>query len=311
MQSVGPPRSYQQAVRRRLLSVALALLALGLMAPSALASFHLVKVTEVFPGTAASPQAEFVELRMPAAGENFFANHKLTLYGPTSAMTGSCAFTATLPNGENQRSALIATPAAVTAFGVATDCALAAGDHLNPSAGAACWDVVDCVAWGSVTNTASLASPTGSPAPAIADGMSLNRSTAGACATQLEVGDDTDDSAADFALAAPTPLDNASPAAGTPCSPGGGGADTSPPKTQITKAPHKKISKGKVKIKFRSSEQGSSFKCKLDKGSFKSCDSPFRAKVDLGKHKFKVFAIDPAGNRDATPAKLKFKRVKG
>lgn len=298
-------------MRRRLLSVALALIGLGLMAPSALASFHLVKVTEVFPGTTANPQSEFVELRMPAAGENFFTNHELTLYGPTSAMTGSCTFSATLPNGENQRSALIATPEAVTAFGVASDCALAAGDHLKPAAGAACWDVVDCVAWGSVTNTASLTSPTGSPAPAIADGMSLDRSTAGGCATQLEVSDDTDDSAADFALAAPTPLDNASPAAGAPCSPGGGGDDTSPPNTQITKAPKQKISKGKVKVKFKSSEQGSSFECKLDKGSFKSCDSPFKAKVDQGKHKFKVVAIDQAGNQDPTPAKLKFKRVKG
>ena len=283
-----------------------------MMASPALASFHLDKVSEVFPGSATDPGAEFVELRMPAAGENFFTNHKLTVYGPTSAATGSCTFTATLPNGDAQRSALIATPSAVSAFGVAADCALAAGDHLNPAAGAACWDVVDCVAWGSIMNAASLPSPTGSPAPAIAAGMSLNRSIAGGCATQLEVTDDTDNSAADFALGAPTPMNNAAPPAGMPCSnpPGGGGGDTKPPQTTITKAPKKKVTKGKVKIKFDSNEQGSSFKCKLDKGSFKSCHSPFKAKVDTGKHKFRVFAIDQAGNQDATPAKAKFKRVK-
>ena len=44
-------------------------------------------------------------------------------------------------------------------------------------------------------------------------------------------------------------------------------------------------------------------------GQFKSCHSPFKAKVDHGKHKFQVFAIDPAGNADPTPAKAKFKRV--
>ena len=89
---------------------------------------------------------------MPAAGENFFSGHMLTVYGPDAAETGSCAFTATLPNGQSQDSALIATPAAVAAFGVAADCTLAPGDHLSPAAGAACWDVVDCVAWGPITN---------------------------------------------------------------------------------------------------------------------------------------------------------------
>ena len=54
---------------------------------------------------------------------------------------------------------------------------------------------------------------------------------------------------------------------------------------------------------------GLDFKCKLDKGGFKSCDSPFKDKVDVGKHKFKVFAIDKAGNADPSPAKTKFKRV--
>ena len=64
-----------------------------------------------------------------------------------------------------------------------------------------------------------------------------------------------------------------------------------------------------MKITFNSTEPGSKFKCKLDKGKFKPCDSPFKAKVDLGKHKFQVFAIDPAGNPDPTPAKAKFKRI--
>ena len=64
-----------------------------------------------------------------------------------------------------------------------------------------------------------------------------------------------------------------------------------------------------MKISFESSEQGSKFKCKLDKGEFETCDSPFKAKVKLGKHSFEVFAVDEAGNEDKSPAKVKFKRV--
>ena len=52
----------------------------------------------------------------------------------------------------------------------------------------------------------------------------------------------------------------------------------------------------------------SSFECKLDKGKFKSCDSPFKKRVDVGKHKFKVRAA-AQGKTDESPAKHKW-RVK-
>ncbi len=289
------------------------MLGLGLLAPSASASFHLAKITEVMAGTA-DPGAEYVEIGLPAPGENFFGGHVLTLYGPTSVATGSCTFSAALPNGESQRSALVATPAGTAPFDIAADCVLPPGDHLDPAAGAACWAGVDCVAWGTPTGTPTLPSAVGTAAPAIPSGMSLTRSIAPGCPTLLEVSDDTNDSAANFALAAPSPANNAAPATGTACGPGGGdggggGGDTKAPETKITKAPKEKITKRKVKISFSSNEQGSDFKCKLDKGGFKPCDSPFKGKVDTGKHKFKVFAIDAAGNADSSPAKAKFKRV--
>ena len=48
------------------------------------------------------------------------------------------------------------------------------------------------------------------------------------------------------------------------------------------------------------------FQCKLDKGKFKSCKSPKTyKKLKLGKHVFKVRAIDKAGNV-GKPAKRKF-----
>ena len=93
--------------------------------------------------------------------------------------------------------------------------------------------------------------------------------------------------------------------------------DTDPPDTEITKSPPNKTDKPKAKYKFASDETGSTFECKL-KGKglrkavkrFVDCDSPRKYKhLDEGKHKFKVRAIDAAGNLDPSPAKDKFKVV--
>jgi hypothetical protein len=81
--------------------------------------------------------------------------------------------------------------------------------------------------------------------------------------------------------------------------------DTTSPQTDTPKA---KIKKHKVKLTFGSDEPGSTFECKLDKKPFKSCTSPRTYKhLKPGKHKFKVRAIDAAGNVDPTPAVKKFK----
>lgn len=87
--------------------------------------------------------------------------------------------------------------------------------------------------------------------------------------------------------------------------------DTSPPQTKIVKGPKAKTHAKKVKFKFTSSEAGSTFKCKLDKKPVKSCGSPKTyKKLKPGKHLFKVWAVDKAGNKDPTPAKRKFKILK-
>jgi hypothetical protein len=107
---------------------------------------------------------------------------------------------------------------------------------------------------------------------------------------------------------------SSAPASSLPCPeprttpPGGGpGPDTDPPETTITKKPKKASASRRAKFSFASDEPNSRFECKLDKGQFKSCDSPFKKKVDLGKHRFKVRAIDAAGNVDRTPASYKWK----
>ena len=83
--------------------------------------------------------------------------------------------------------------------------------------------------------------------------------------------------------------------------------DTDPPETTIDKGPKKKTKKRKAKLKFSSDESGSSFECKLDKKGFKPCESPYKKKVKVKKHKFLVRATDVAGNVDPTAAKRKWK----
>jgi len=80
------------------------------------------------------------------------------------------------------------------------------------------------------------------------------------------------------------------------------------PVTTITKRPPNKTRKHRVKFRFVSSEPGSSFRCKLDRRPFEPCESPKKLRrLKKGKHRFKVRAIDAAGNPDPTPAKDRFK----
>jgi hypothetical protein len=66
----------------------------------------------------------------------------------------------------------------------------------------------------------------------------------------------------------------------------------------------------RAKFRFRSDEAGSAFRCKLDRRKFRPCQSPrLYRKLKEGRHVFRVFAIDTAGNPDPTPAKRFFKLV--
>jgi hypothetical protein len=80
----------------------------------------------------------------------------------------------------------------------------------------------------------------------------------------------------------------------------------SPPETTITKGP-KKTRKARPKFKFTSTDPNATFQCKLDKGQFGACASPFKTpKLRAGKHKLQVRAMG-AGGTDASPAVRKFR----
>jgi Ca2+-binding RTX toxin-like protein len=70
-------------------------------------------------------------------------------------------------------------------------------------------------------------------------------------------------------------------------------------------APHRRAA---VTIRFAASER-SGFECKLDSRPYRRCRSPLRARLAPGRHTFRVYAIDAAGNRDRTPALLRLRVV--
>lgn len=291
---------------RALLATSLVLAVAALAAAPAQAAFHLMKIREVYPGSAVNPAAEFVELQMHAAGQNLVTGQSVRLYGAAGNVTASATFAGPVPNAGNQRSILVATADAQAEFGVAPDLLLPTAG-MAP-AGAACFSSIDCVSWGSFSGFMGMPpSPTGTPEGPIPDGSSIERTIAPGCSTLLEGSDDTNDSAKDFSPAAPSPRNNATAPTETPCA---GGSDTTPPETEITKGPGRQTTDRTPTFKFASSEARSTFECKVDGKPFRRCSSPETLRrLSFGEHKFKVRATDPAGNTDPTPAKQGF-RVK-
>ena len=85
-------------------------------------------------------------------------------------------------------------------------------------------------------------------------------------------------------------------------------ADTIPPETTLRRAKPRLVRaatrhrKAIYVFRFRSSEAGSTFECKLDRRAWRQCSSPKRVKVAPGRHKFRARATDSAENTDPTPA---------
>jgi hypothetical protein len=88
--------------------------------------------------------------------------------------------------------------------------------------------------------------------------------------------------------------------------------DTKPPRTKIVKHPPKRVltrSRARLSFRFRSSEGGRSFRCKIDKTAYRPCGKRLVKRFGVGKHVLRVRARDAAGNLDPTPAKFRFRVV--
>jgi hypothetical protein len=78
--------------------------------------------------------------------------------------------------------------------------------------------------------------------------------------------------------------------------------DTTPPDTTLAK-PGNIVGDPDPGFTFTSSDASATFQCSLDKASFAACASPDHVGVlQSGLHKFRVRAVDAAGNVDPTPA---------
>jgi hypothetical protein len=229
-------------------------LAMLLGAGSASATFHLIKVREIFPGSTAHPDSSYVELQSYSPFQNQLQFGQLKVYSANG--TNVSTFMPTAPpapvaNNANNATAVVADSGFGAQFpGVTpdfTDSAL----NLNPAAGAVCWPITeppfeDCVSWGAFTGNAMLPDSAGSPfqgsgaAGAIGDGKAIIRSIAANCPTALDDADDTNNSAADFSESAPNPRPNSAPITETPCPQAGGGGSVATPTNHAKKKKCKK-----------------------------------------------------------------------
>jgi Ca2+-binding RTX toxin-like protein len=86
--------------------------------------------------------------------------------------------------------------------------------------------------------------------------------------------------------------------------------DRTPPRTVLLHRPAKQVFTRtkwrRVAFAFGANEAGSTFRCKIDRKPFRPCHSPRVYRLRLGRHAFRVFAIDQGGNRDRSPALFKF-----
>ncbi|MET0559265.1 MAG: hypothetical protein ABW065_11410 [Solirubrobacterales bacterium] len=84
------------------------------------------------------------------------------------------------------------------------------------------------------------------------------------------------------------------------------------PHTRFTFAPASKTRSRSPVFRFTDStgQAGTSFRCKVDRQTWKSCSSPFRLKrLSRGKHVLEVQGVNGAGSAEVTPAKRAFKVV--
>jgi Ca2+-binding RTX toxin-like protein len=86
--------------------------------------------------------------------------------------------------------------------------------------------------------------------------------------------------------------------------------DRTPPATRLRHHPAVLLlasgARRRVSFDFAASEPESSFRCKLDRQPWRPCRSPRAYLVRPGRHVFRTFAIDVAGNRDRSPVTFGF-----
>jgi hypothetical protein len=284
--------------RRALFSSLLAATMFGTLAAPASATFHLTMLREIYAGGSGINGAadEYVEIQAYEPLQNRMGGRVVSLY-EADGTRHDVTIPADVPKPQSQRTTLLATAGAQARFGVEPDATIPTAS-LDPFAGAVCFEVIDCVTWGSYTGPTM--GPAGDPAATIPVDSALRRTIGRGCPSLLDPPDDTDDSAADFSVVPdPDPRPNLAPVEETRCP---------APATRIDSGPRKRTSSNRARFRFSSPTEGARFDCSLDDSRFKRCGSPrLYRRIERGFHTFAVRAVRH-GVRDHTPAEYRWKR---
>ncbi len=172
------------------------------LTPTAYATFHFARIVEVFGGTTADPDADYIVIKAHANLQDEFLGVRVEVYDAQgNQLPDFGMFLSDLPsNVTNQKSILMATPQAQQMLGIAPD---GGATGTLPQSGVVCFQkgiqTPDCVSYGNFTgNTGVGGSQAGPPAPPMPSGSALRRDL-GADGL-LQAGDDTDNSSEDFDL---------------------------------------------------------------------------------------------------------------
>lgn len=93
--------------------------------------------------------------------------------------------------------------------------------------------------------------------------------------------------------------------------------DTKAPVIRVTDRPKDTVKtdgkRVRVRVRFKSAEPETTFECRLDKGAYRQCGSPYSVRVKAkpgrgAKHRISVRGTDAAGNK--TPVSVKFRAIR-
>jgi hypothetical protein len=239
-----------------MLTAAAALAATGVFAESAPGSYHLAQIRQIHPSSGMFG-GEWVELQIPADGENLVTGKVIRTFNSTDGLNSQYVIGSGpgphpgAPNGQNQRTILISS--LITPMGVNADFVAPVAElQMTGQDGAVCYTEnnsptytpIDCVAYGNYMGSLP---GVGTPAIATPFDSTLERSITKGCATALDAADDTNNSAADFALSTRPPRNNATLPTESLCPPGNPASSTNPAgNTRKRKCKKKKKSSAEV-----------------------------------------------------------------
>ena len=175
-----------------------------------LATYHDIKVVQVFGGSEANPNAQYVMLQMFSAGQNLVGGKSARVYNGDGSVAATFTFPSNVANGADQATLLIGTSQAAALFGVPMDLVISPVTTTGQGF-KVCWEPTpfpsSCLAVGLYTADAAAGAPSKMGDLA---GLALTRrlDICGGAAT-LDACDDTTDSAGDFIATLPSPKNNA------------------------------------------------------------------------------------------------------